>query len=215
MSRDKDLSSGFLSRWSQRKLQTRDDQELPVEAGLQEADELPADVPAAEIAAADEVEKLLTDEDMPPIESLTEASDYSGFMSEGVSEELRRLALRRLFRSAAFNVVDGLDDYDDDFTSFEKLGDIVTSDMRFQMEEEARKKMQAMLDDEDALEDEDALADMQDDVDADSQAVIADAAAEISAAEAAGREQLEDQSLKQAEIPVIVNNNINTKQEAE
>ncbi len=209
MSRDNDLSSGFLSRWSQRKLQTRDDQELPVEAGLQEADELPADVPAAEIAAADEVEKLLTDEDMPPIESLTEASDYSGFMSEGVSEELRRLALRRLFRSAAFNVVDGLDDYDDDFTSFEKLGDIVTSDMRFQMEEEARKKMQAMLDDEDALED------MQDDVDADSQAVIADAAAEISAAEAAGREQLEDQSLKQAEIPVIVNNNINTKQEAE
>ena len=39
------------------------------------------------------------DADMPPLQSLGPESDYSGFMSPGVSEELRRLALRKLFHS--------------------------------------------------------------------------------------------------------------------
>ena len=61
------------------------------------------------------------DADMPPVESLGPESDYSGFMSPGVSEELRRLALRKLFHSPLYNITDGLDDYDDDFTSFAVL----------------------------------------------------------------------------------------------
>ena len=84
-------------------------------------------------------EPVLTDEDMPPLESLDENSDYSGFLSSGVSEGLRRRALRKLFSSAVFNVPDGLDDYDDDFTSFAALGDIVTSDMKHQAEMEAER----------------------------------------------------------------------------
>lgn len=135
---------GFLSRWSRLKRAGSDendgDQVLQAGSDLS-AQQLPADESVAE-------PPVLTDEDMPPIESLTEDSDYSGFMSPGVSDELRQLALRKLFRSAAFNVCDGLDDYDDDYTSFEKLGDIITSDMRFQMEQEAKKKMQAMLEDD-------------------------------------------------------------------
>ena len=39
-----------------------------------------------------------------------------------VSESLRRLALRKLFHGADFNIRDGLDDYDGDYTSFVKLG---------------------------------------------------------------------------------------------
>ncbi|MDA8015423.1 MAG: DUF3306 domain-containing protein [Gammaproteobacteria bacterium] len=82
-----------------------------------------------------------TDDDMPPIESLRDDSDFSGFLSPGVSEDLRRRALRRLFASAVFNVRDGLDDYDDDFRNFPPLGDLVTSDMRHQRElAEARAK---------------------------------------------------------------------------
>ena len=88
-------------------------------------------------------EKVLTDEDMPPLESLDENSDYSGFLSSGVSESLRRRALRKLFSSAVFNIPDGLDDYDDDFTSFAALGDIVTSDMKHQAEVEAERAKQA------------------------------------------------------------------------
>ena len=84
-------------------------------------------------------ERVLTDQDMPPLESLDENSDYSGFLSSGVSEALRRRALRKLFSSAVFNIPDGLDDYDDDFTSFAALGDIVTSDMKHQAEMEAER----------------------------------------------------------------------------
>ena len=99
-------------------------------------------------------ERVLTDEDMPPLESLDENSDYSGFLSSGVSEALRRRALRKLFSSAVFNIPDGLDDYDDDFTSFAALGDIVTSDMKHQaeMEAERAKRTQARAETETGTE---------------------------------------------------------------
>jgi hypothetical protein len=87
----------------------------------------------------------LTDEDMPDIESLDYDSDYRDFLSPGVSEQLRKLALRKLFHNDVFNIRDGLDEYDDDFTHFEKLGGIVTSDMRHQMEMEARRKAEQLL----------------------------------------------------------------------
>jgi CobQ-like glutamine amidotransferase family enzyme len=76
---------------------------------------------------------------MPPVETLNEHSDYSGFFSSKVSEELRRLALRKLFHSPVFNVTDGLDDYAEDYTTFAKLGNIVTHDMRRMMGLEAHR----------------------------------------------------------------------------
>jgi hypothetical protein len=76
---------------------------------------------------------------MPPLESLDGNSDYSPFLSPRVSAELRRLALRKLFRSPGFNITDGLDDYDEDFTQFATLGDIVTHDMRWMRELEAER----------------------------------------------------------------------------
>ncbi|MCZ6577896.1 MAG: DUF3306 domain-containing protein, partial [Gammaproteobacteria bacterium] len=72
-----------------------------------------------------------------------EDSNFSQFMSSGVSDKLRNLALRKMFKAPFFNIRDGLDEYDGDYTSFEKLGDIVTSDMRHQMEIEAQKKLEA------------------------------------------------------------------------
>jgi hypothetical protein len=132
---------GFLSRWSERKLHARQGQELPEpEEVLQAA----ADQTAATVAA-DASERLLTDEDMPPLESLDADSDYSGFLSRGVSEALRRKALSKLFQGAHFNVTDGLDDYAEDFTKFAPLGDIVTADMRYRMEQAAKR----LLGDED------------------------------------------------------------------
>ncbi|MCU7801607.1 MAG: DUF3306 domain-containing protein [Candidatus Thiodiazotropha sp. (ex Lucinoma borealis)] len=99
-------------------------------------------LPIAEVPEPVE-EPQLTDADMPPLESLDEGSDYSGFLSPKVSEQLRQLALRKLFHSAAFNVCDGLDDYAEDFTSFEKLGDLMTADLRHRLEQEARKRQQS------------------------------------------------------------------------
>ena len=122
----------FLSRWSRRK-QAADETVLTTDT--------PADTPAdtTEHTAAQEL-KQLCDADMPPLESLTEDSDYRGFLSPKVSEGLRRQALRKLFHSTGFNIRDGLDDYDEEFTHFEKLGDIVTADMRHQMEMEAQRR---------------------------------------------------------------------------
>jgi hypothetical protein len=62
--------------------------------------------------------RILTDADMPPFESLKDGDNYSVFMSPGVSEAVRIKALRRLFRSAAFNRTDGLSNYAQDYTAF-------------------------------------------------------------------------------------------------
>ena len=67
---------------------------------------------------------------MPPLESLDSDSDYSVFMSPGVSEQLRTLALRKLFHLPAFNITDGLNDYDEDYTQFASLGGVVTHEMK-------------------------------------------------------------------------------------
>ncbi len=55
--------------------------------------------------------------DLPDIESLDKDSDYTSFMRDGVPENLRRQALNKLWRNdPVFAHIDGLDDYDDDFT---------------------------------------------------------------------------------------------------
>ena len=118
-----DGDEAFLSRWSRRK-----------QAALQ-----PPAQTVVEQSPPEEEPVYLTDADMPPLESLDENADYSGFLSPKVTEELRQLALQQLFRSACFNVCDGLDDYADDFTSFEKLGNVMTADLRFRLQQEAEK----------------------------------------------------------------------------
>ena len=84
---------------------------------------------------------LLTDADMPPFETLTAKSDLSDFFNKGVSATLRRAALRHVFSLPIYNVRDGLNDYDDDYTKFEPLGDTVTSDMKWH---KARKEREAL-----------------------------------------------------------------------
>ncbi len=73
---------------------------------------------------------LMTDAEMPPLELLDADSDLSGFLSSGVSEELRRDAFRRVFSQPRFNLTDGLDDYAGDYRSYRPLGDLVTEGLR-------------------------------------------------------------------------------------
>ena len=151
-------AEGPLRRWARRRREVaREEEEALAEArrgaaredGPEDRKEVPE--PGADATEPAGVEdRVLTDEDMPSLESLDENSDYSSFLSPGVSERLRRRALRKLFASAVFNVPDGLDDYADDFTSFEALGDIVTSDMRHQAEVEEERARQAQAETEPA-----------------------------------------------------------------
>jgi len=89
----------FLSRWSRRKRAARQ----------------PAAAPKPPAPGASPPPEL------PPIDSLTPESDFSVFMHEQVDEKLRRAALRKLFSDPALNVVDGLDDYAEDFNQLETL----------------------------------------------------------------------------------------------
>ncbi len=160
-----------LSRWSRRKLEVEQEPVNVEQAPAPEVGVSPLEPIAAEIEAPP-----LTDADMPDIESLTEESDFSGFMSSGVSDELRNLALRKLFRAPVFNIRDGLDEYDEDYTYFEKLGDIVTCDMKHQVEMQEQKRREALanedevnekaeLEDVESMEDEDeAVVESGDDV---------------------------------------------------
>ena len=127
----------FLQRFHRRKQEARrtdrDEAMVPTSSERLPHDDTSPATPAPE----------LTDADMPPLESLTVDSDYSGFLSSKVSESLRRAALRKLFHSAELNVIDGLDDYAEDFTNFAALGDLVTAEMRHRIEVEAKKQAEA------------------------------------------------------------------------
>jgi hypothetical protein len=124
----------FLRRWSRRKQAAGGDHPTSNDPFPPEPVPAPQSPPAP----------VLTDEDMPPIESLTPESDFSGFMSPGVSEGLRQRALRVLFRSPQLNARCPLDSEYYDCANMTPLGSIITHEMREEMEREAEKKLAAL-----------------------------------------------------------------------
>ncbi len=104
---------GFLSRWSSRKLDidSADKEEsLPVESEApSEAVDSPEQAQAAEAESEQET----------PL-----------WQRDDVDEDSKKAALRALFRKPDFNIRDGLNEYDDDFTRFASLGNIVTHEMK-------------------------------------------------------------------------------------
>ncbi|WP_308874536.1 DUF3306 domain-containing protein [Thiothrix subterranea] len=134
----------FFTRWARLK---RERPELAPVAEPNTAAEpaMPPDVEAISAPAAPAPE--LTDADMPSLASLGFDSDYSGFFSAKVSSELRKSALRKLFHQPEFNVIDELNDYREDFTYFEPLGNLITIDMKHQLERHARQHFDRLLED--------------------------------------------------------------------
>jgi hypothetical protein len=192
-----DSKESMLRRWSRRKQEAAQATPAVEEAvPIDTEDSLGTKAPVE----AEEI-PVLTDADMPAIESLDEDSDYSGFMSEGVSDELRNLALRKLFKAPVFNIRDGLDEYDEDYTYFEKLGDIVTCDMKHEIEmKELREREALALEAEQEAEDEMEVVDAIDQETDDELEAIEDSE---------GEETLEDQP----EIMADSDLNPETKQE--
>ncbi len=158
-----DNSQGFFSRWSKCKLQSQNKHNnesnmatAEINSVAESSEQSIADKTI--LSATNEETTVLCDKDMPDLNKLNEESDYSGFLSPGVSDKLRKLALHQLFHGQSFNVCDGLDDYDEEFTSFESLGDIVTADMRFQMEEEAKRKLQLAAEEAETIESDEIIS---------------------------------------------------------
>lgn len=106
---DPDSEKSFLRRWSDRKANAAAEAEHhvasePAESAAPEPAEAPEAEPAPVVTEAD-------------LENLTYESDYTKFMAKEVPDALRRRALRQLWRSdPVLANLDGLCDYDDDFT---------------------------------------------------------------------------------------------------
>ncbi|MEM7654038.1 MAG: DUF3306 domain-containing protein, partial [Pseudomonadota bacterium] len=134
------MSDDFLSRWSRRKTSAKKSQSLvdeehdhgsptsvarlqtdasvPQRSDKQDAGEGP-NPEAPEALAAQHPE-------LPDVETLGEGSDYKAFMKDGIPGELQSAALRKLWRTnPAYRVLDGLNDYDDDFRALHALAGAV------------------------------------------------------------------------------------------
>ncbi|UCH49152.1 MAG: DUF3306 domain-containing protein [Betaproteobacteria bacterium] len=69
--------------------------------------------------------------DLPSIDELAPDSDFAAFMDPRVDDDVRRAALKTLFRDPDFNVTDGLDVYAEDYTKLEKLTPAMVAALRF------------------------------------------------------------------------------------
>jgi len=108
-------NENFLRRWSRRK----------IEESAPEKDEPQHGSPddTAPVETIDDEENEDVTADLPNIDSLDKDSDYTVFLRDGVPEELKRLALRKLWLSdPVLANLDGLNDYDDDFATIMKSG---------------------------------------------------------------------------------------------
>ena len=129
--------SGFLSRWSRRKVQAREGvaPEAPV-APPREPAATPAPVrvpPIATAMAPPSVDTTAPQGDaaaaapqpVPPtmddVATLTRESDFRRFVAPGVDGDVKNAALKKLFTDPHFNAMDGLDIYIDDYSKPDPL----------------------------------------------------------------------------------------------
>ncbi len=115
-----------LTRWSRRKLETTRTEPAPPVATQPVEPTGRSDVPS--VPGPGVVEGTPpTPVELPPVESLTPESDFTGFFQPEakVGEELKRAALKQLLRDPRFNVMDGLDIYVGDYTKSDPIPDDV------------------------------------------------------------------------------------------
>jgi hypothetical protein len=135
----------FLSRWARLKREARESEAAAPVAPPEVTAPPPADNPLTEAGeGADEsrADAAGAVPELPSLDSLTGESDFGAFMAAHVSPELRRQALRKMFTSAKYAIVDPLDPYRADYGAFTALGDTVTSDMKFHAERLLRKELE-------------------------------------------------------------------------
>ena len=108
---------GFTSRWSRRKRRTQvEDLAVPLApVGPEKAPSQPLAPAAAGEPPASPCDPEVPE--LPDPDTLDAKADFTVFLKDNVPEALRRRALRRLWRlDPVLANLDGLNDYDDDFT---------------------------------------------------------------------------------------------------
>ena len=116
----------FLARWSRRKQAERDESDPGGDVAGDAQAAAGSGGQAVERESGDNPEAAEIVEQLPDVESLDENSDFTAFLQEGVPDALRRRALRKLWRlNPVFANLDGLAEYDEDFTTATSLADHV------------------------------------------------------------------------------------------
>jgi hypothetical protein len=134
-----------------------EDDDLPYEAPPPEALALLTDGAADAEEEPDEQRELTPEEEeairgLPPIDTLTKDSDFTPFMAEKVPAFIRRQALNLLWRSdPAFAHLDGLDDYDDDFSLAKLVGKLISDSKNVSERREAGADDDRMAEEEEGV----------------------------------------------------------------
>jgi Protein of unknown function (DUF3306) len=149
----------LLSRWSRLKHGSTESAADDEQAGIRSTTTMAA-TPAVdddEGPASDAAETQPLPE-LPPIDELTPDSDFQPFMDPRVEDGVRRAALKTLFRSADFNITDGLDVYTEDYSKLEKLTPAMVATLKYAQRtllgQDDGKQMTARAAASDGLQDE-------------------------------------------------------------
>jgi hypothetical protein len=151
-SEDAGSEEPFLARWARLKREAREGEAVkppppapavkePARAVAPKAHE-PANLEAGDESSDEAAGEAVAAPLLPSLESMTEESNFGAFMAPGVTPELRRLALRKMFTNPKYAVVDPLDPYRADYAAFTPLGNTITSDMKYHAERLLRKQFE-------------------------------------------------------------------------
>ncbi|MFA0554875.1 MULTISPECIES: DUF3306 domain-containing protein [unclassified Vibrio] len=146
------MATNFLSRWSQRKFDESTDKAREAEQPLEETS---VTSPESASQTRTSAEELAPNDpaSIEPTNALEESGDTKESASEATeelsmaqllvseaSESVKKAALRKLFLSEEFNVRDGLDDYDDDYSNLKSLSEGVAESLRDWVKEKAEEE---------------------------------------------------------------------------
>ncbi len=116
---DKSPDASFLSRWSRRKVEAKNepapDNTLPKSSTGAPAGAKMPETPLPERTSSDDSQSKA---ELPSIDTLTHEADFSPFMAQGTDPALRNQAMKKLFTDPhyQFEQMDKLDIYLDDYS---------------------------------------------------------------------------------------------------
>lgn len=118
------MTESRLQRWSRIKKETRNETELAPATTVES--ELSPEEQELAINEALPEQEVLAKYDLPDPDAIELGTDITGFMRKEIPEFLRRRALRALWRSnPVLAVLDGLNDYDEDYTDAAQVGSVM------------------------------------------------------------------------------------------
>jgi|GEM_PF-1089697 hypothetical protein len=134
---DPDDETGFLARWSRRKVRSQHEPAIEHTARAEAAAAGVMAVPSPMViapqqpttdsaqhpqeASATQIEARRPAPTLADVAALTHESDFSRFITAEVGGDVRNAALKKLFGNPHFNVMDGLDVYIDDYSKADPM----------------------------------------------------------------------------------------------